>query len=612
MKPLGSIVDGDMSESAVLACSDKVWNVTFKDVKHAAPRDPSDVVDIKASEPAKGGCDITLLIGGEAGQGLQTISQILARMFMDGGLHVLAVSEFMSRIRGGSNSITLRASSRYARALNEHVDICVFLDVTAMQRLRSRCDQETLLVGDPLKNEPEAGMLVLPLHELSAKIGSGLYSNSIVCGYITRMIGWELLPLELALERTFDNPGLLSSNIAAARLGWEFGVEIGGRYALLQREVDFGRILLDGSQAVALGALAGGCNFISSYPMSPATEVLIQLAKHARAYGVVVEQAEDEISAINMGLGSWYAGGRAMVSTSGGGFDLMAEGVSLAGAIESPIVIHLAQRPGPGTGLPTRTEQGDLEIARYSGHGEFPRAILAPGSPEEAFACTAHAFTMADMSQSPVFILTDQYLLDSLYDLDPFSLPNVAPESLIITTTEDYRRYAPGIDGISPRGIPGLGRGLVCVDSDEHDEEGRITEDFGMRIAMVDKRLAKMRLLREDLALPPRLYGPTTFKRLIVGWGTTSAAVCEALEQVMPVSTAFLHCIQIYPLTDTVLEHLQNAEQIIVIENNATGQFARLLRAEAGCMIYRQWNKYNGLAFTVDEVAELLRQEVER
>jgi 2-oxoglutarate ferredoxin oxidoreductase subunit alpha len=468
-----------------------------------------------------------------------------------------------------------------------------------------------MLVGDPVLFGAEVEMLPVPLQELSAKIGGAIYSNSLVCGYIARLIGWEISPLDTALTRIFTDSDFLAKNRAAARLGWEYGVDNSGRCPLTPCEATPGRILLDGSQAVALGAVAGGCNFISSYPMSPSTEVLVQLAKLAQAHGVVVEQAEDEISAINMGLGSWYAGGRAMVSTSGGGFDLMTEGISLCGAIESPMVIHLAQRPGPATGLPTRTEQGDLEIARYSGHGEFPRAIIAPGSPEEAFTCTAHAFIMADASQSPVIILTDQYLLDTLYDLDPFALPDVAPESRIITTTEEYRRYAPGPDGISPRGIPGLGSGRVCVDSDEHDDGGRITEDFDVRIAMVDKRLAKMRLLREDYALLPRLYGPDDYERLIVGWGSTSATVIEALEQLQPEYTAYLHCLQLYPVTEALIGHLKQANQIIVIENNATGQFARLLRAETGCTVFREWHKYNGLAFTVDELLELLRQEVE-
>jgi 2-oxoglutarate ferredoxin oxidoreductase subunit alpha len=332
----------------------------------------------------------------------------------------------------------------------------------------------------------------------------------------------------------------------------------------------------------------------------------------AAEHGIVVEQAEDEISAINMALGAWYAGARALVSTSGGGFDLMAEGLSLCGIIESPLVIHIAQRPGPGTGLPTRTEQGDLEIARYSGHGEFPRAILAPGSPEEAFECARHAFTMADESQSPVLLLTDQYLLDSLCDLAPFPLPQEPPHPQIIATTPDYERYVYSENGISPRGIPGYGEGLVCVDSDEHDTRGRITEDFATRIAMVNKRMAKAELLRTSLAMQPRLYGPDSYRCLLVAWGSTGPAISEALDKVALEDTAFLHCIQVYPLPEAIDAYLDRAERIIVVENNATGQFARLLRAETGCAIADQWLKYNGLAFSVDEVIDLLQKEVSR
>lgn len=591
--------------------SSNKWQVTFKDVKHAAPGVPRAAAETFAASSVTGEDEITLVLGGEAGQGLQTIAKILARMFLNGGLHIFAVSEFMSRIRGGSNSVTLRASHRPVRALVQKIDLCVLFDKDALQRLSGRCSSETLLIGDHNLFGDEAGVLSLPLVDLSTRIGGAVYGNSIVCGYIARLIGWDLAPLEEALARTFTDPVVLEKNFTAARLGWDHGAEVDGRCAVLRGETKAGsRLLLDGSQAAALGALAGGCNFIASYPMSPSTGVLLHLATLAQSHGVVVEQAEDEISAINMGLGSWYAGGRAMVSTSGGGFDLMAEGVSLAGAIESPMVIHLAQRPGPGTGLPTRTEQGDLEIARYSGHGEFPRAILAPGSPEEAFAITAHAFAMADASQSPVFILTDQYLLDSLNDLDPFELPETPPESRLVVTGPDYQRYAGGPDGVSPRGIPGLGAGIVRVDSDEHDADGSITEDFDVRIAMVDKRMAKMRLLQEDYALLPRFHGPADFRRLIVGWGSTSSAVTEALAQLQPESTAYLHCPQLYPVPQAVIEHLHRAKQIIVIENNATGQFARLLRAETGCTVFREWHKYNGLTFTVDEVAALLHQEV--
>ncbi|MDD2466717.1 MAG: 2-oxoacid:acceptor oxidoreductase subunit alpha [Desulfobulbus sp.] len=555
---------------------------------------------------------LSLMFGGEAGHGLQTLGLVLCRALRSGGLHVFAVNEFMSRIRGGSNSLNLRISNAPVQASSDQIDCCIFLDRDALPRLRGRLAKHTLLVGDPANFADQEGISSLPLKELSKQAGGTIYGNSIVCGYIMRLLGWDLVPLDAAIRRTFTDGEQQEKNLGAAQIGWDSAAELEGRFSLPKGKELQDRLLLDGSQSVALGAITGGCNFISSYPMSPATGVLVHLAGIAADHGIVVEQAEDEISAINMGLGAWYAGARALVSTSGGGFDLMAEGLSLCGIIESPLVIHIAQRPGPGTGLPTRTEQGDLEIARYSGHGEFPRAILAPGSPEEAFECTRHAFTMADESQSPVILLTDQYLLDSLYDLAPFQLPQEPPRPQIIATMPDYERYAYSDNGISPRGIPGYGEGLVCVDSDEHDTQGRITEDFVTRVAMVDKRVAKTELLRTRLAIQPRLYGPDNYRRLLVAWGSTGPVISEALGKIASADTAFLHCIQVYPLPDSVDAYLQRAERIIVVENNATGQFARLLRAETGCTIADQWLKYNGLAFSVDEVIDLLQKEVNR
>ena len=495
--------------------------------------------------------EVSLVLGGEAGQGLQTIGTVLARTAQSAGLHVLVTHEFMSRIRGGSNSTAVRIGASPVRAATNRIDVCVLLDADALPRLRGRLGEHTLLVCDPALFTEAAGLVPLALGALSEQVGGGLYTGSVVCGFLVRLLGWPLAPLATALERVFSESQSLAKNLAAARLGWEAGAEHHGRLELATGTPRPDSLLLDGSQCVALGALAGGCTFVASYPMSPATGVLIHLARQARAHGVVVEQAEDEISAVNMALGAWYAG-----------------------------------------------------------HGEFPRAILAPGSAEEAFACTAHAFFMADAAQSPVFVLTDQHLLDGVQDLAPLPLPAAPPESQIKATAADYQRYAPGPDGVSPRGIPGWGQGFVRVDSDEHDADGRITEDFTVRTTMVDKRLAKLRLLSEDLALAPRLHGPENFRRLIVGWGSTTAPALEALERVRPEETSYLHCVQLYPLSPALLAYLERAERIIVIEGNATGQFARLLRAECGCAIAAEWHKYNGLAFSADEVETLLRTEV--
>jgi 2-oxoglutarate ferredoxin oxidoreductase subunit alpha len=355
-----------------------------------------------------------------------------------------------------------------------------------------------------------------------------------------------------------------------------------------------------------MGAIAGGCNFIAAYPMSPSTGVLVFLAKHASQFGLIAEQAEDEIAAINMALGAWYAGARAMVSTSGGGFALMTEGVSLAGMLESPIVIHLAQRPGPATGLPTRTEQGDLELALYAGHGEFPRIILAPGRIEDAFFLTQKAFNLADKYQVPVFVLTDQYFMDSYYNMPSLDLSHARIEKHVVKTTKEYRRYELTANGISPRGIPGFGEGLVSVDSDEHDTEGHITEDLDLRTKMVDKRLTKAEVMASD-AIPPELVGPKDYKTVIVGWGSTHNVINEAMQNLGRDDVAFLHFKQVYPLPKETPDFLSKAERTVIIENNATCQFGKLIKLNTGIDIENRILKYNGLSFSVKEVTEKLK-----
>jgi 2-oxoglutarate ferredoxin oxidoreductase subunit alpha len=291
-----------------------------------------------------------------------------------------------------------------------------------------------------------------------------------------------------------------------------------------------------------------------------------------------------------------------MVTTSGGGFALMTEGVSLAGMIETPLVIHLAQRPGPATGLPTRTEQGDLELVLYAGHGAFPRVILAPKSIEEAFFLSQRAFNIADKYQVPVFILTDQYLMDTYYNMPPWEMDRLQVEKHFLETKEDYRRFQFTETGVSPRGIPGFGKGIVCADSDEHDEGGYITEDINLRERMVEKRLRKLDAVKKDI-IPPALTGSGNYEILIVGWGSTFHAIAEAVGEIGRQDLAHLHFSWLYPLPDQAADYLQKAKKIIVVEGNATGQFGRLLKLETGCRT-ESILKYNGLAFSVEELVE--------
>jgi len=560
--------------------------------------------------------DISIVLCGQAGQGVQTVEYLLARIFKLAGYNVFATKEYMSRVRGGTNSTQLRVSSQPVRAAVERIDILIALDRGAVRHVEKRISRRTIIlaeretIGDdfePAKHK----FLDVPFTKTASEIGNKIYSNVVAVGTIAGLFAVDLETVSRYVEKFFSakSGDVVQENLAAVKRGFELGVDLGNS-AKIKFDIrsDPGlkdQVLLNGAEAVALGAIAGGCNFVSSYPMSPSTGVLTFLAGQAKNFGMVVEQAEDEIAAMNMAIGAWYAGAKAMVTTSGGGFALMTEGLSLAGMLESPIVIHLAQRPGPATGLPTRTEQADLELALYAGHGEFPRVILAPGKTEDGFYLTAKAFNLADKYQVPVFILTDQYFVDSYYNTPCFDLPGADIEKHIIKTGKDYKRYKLTANGVSPRGIPGFGEGLVTVDSDEHDEAGHITEDLDLRNRMVEKRLKKLELL-ENETLPPELVGPDDYKNLVVCWGSTYNIVGEAVQNLGRSDVAMLHFKQVYPLPGETINYLQNAERIIMVEGNATSQLGKLIKLRTGIDVKDKILKYSGLSFCAEEVTERL------
>jgi 2-oxoglutarate ferredoxin oxidoreductase subunit alpha len=274
--------------------------------------------------------------------------------------------------------------------------------------------------------------------------------------------------------------------------------------------------------------------------------------------------------------------------------------------LQESLVINIGQRPGPATGLPTRTEQGDLNLALYSGHSEFPRIILAPGSFEDAFCLSRDAFNLADKYQVPVFILTDQYIINSLGLCERFNTEEDKIQDFIVKTDADYKRYKLTDNGISPRGIPGFGEGLVKIDSDEHDEEGHITEDFDMRVKMVDKRLRKLDSFRKE-GYSPELYGAENYKTLVISWGSTCGVIKEAVSLINNPELAFLYFKQVYPLPESTLSYLEKTQNCICVENNATGQFSALIRRETGFNVQNKILKYNGLPFYVEELTSKIR-----
>ncbi len=562
--------------------------------------------------------EVSVVLCGEAGQGIQTVEQILVRYLKLSGFHVFATKEYMSRVRGGSNSTQIRISSKRASAYLDRIDILVPFHQGGIKHVEKRITPETIILGDREIISKDSPLEVkefidIPFSKIASDIGGRIYVNIIAAGVVLGTVGVEQHLLTNFIREFFSKKSedVIKRNIEAIKKGYEVGTQIlnSGKIEFTIRSSP--RIkdenLLNGAEAVGLGALAGGCKFLSSYPMSPSTGVMVFLSQQMEDFDMVVEQAEDEISAINMAIGASYGGARSMVTTSGGGFALMIEGVSLAGMLEIPVVIHLGQRPGPATGLPTRTEQADLELALYSGHGEFPRIILAPGNLKDAFFLTQKAFNLADKYQIPVFVLTDQYLIDSLMNLPLLDISDTRDENHVVKTHKGYKRYELTEDGISPRGIPGFGEGLVGVDSDEHDEEAHITEDLILREKMVDKRLKKLDSIKKEI-VPPELVGSSNYKVLITGWGSTYHVVKEALQELGREDISFLHFKQVYPLYEGTRDYLQKAQKNIIIENNATSQLTKLIKLYTGMDIESKVLKYNGLAFSVEEVAAEIKK----
>jgi 2-oxoglutarate/2-oxoacid ferredoxin oxidoreductase subunit alpha len=558
--------------------------------------------------------DISLVFCGEAGQGIQSIEYALMHISKKAGYYSFATKEYMSRIRGGSNSTEIRIADHDVAAFLDRIDILVLLSPTALPHIINRISSNTLIVAPELHDHDSFSsrsnnIFTIDFDKIATNVGSRIYIGSVAIGFILGVLKIANKFYEAFFAQFYGakSKELAEKNIFAAQEGYKIATKCSSKSKItfnLVPNVDLeNKVILNGSVALALGAVAGGCNFIASYPMSPSTGVLTQLASLSHEFDIVVEQAEDEIAAINMALGAWYAGGRALVTTSGGGFALMCEGLSLAGMTETPVVINLGQRPGPATGLPTRTEQGDLNLVLYAGHGEFPRIIFAPGTVEQAFYLMQKAFYLADRYQLPVIILSDQFLVDSYFVAKPMNpLLNAHQEQNIVSTEAAYKRYQLSTDGISPRGIPGLGAGLVCVDSDEHTEEGFITEDFDVRTKMVQKRLQKYELLKTEI-VAPEFFGEEKYKMLIVCWGSNYHVVKEALELLQLDDVGCLHFSQIYPLAKEVITYFSKADKTIVLENNATGQFAEVLKQQLGVKIDANILKYNGLPFTVEEVA---------
>lgn len=500
----------------------------------------------------------------------------------------------------------------------ERVDIVIALDRPSVTNNEDKLSQGGIIVYDSsiLKQKYDKPyFLDVPFIELATKNGgSRVMANTVATGAVLGMLGIKpdifLKVIAELMER--KGPKTVEENQRAAERGRDFAVRNCSICAFQAAPLGQPNMLIDGNTALGLGAILSGCKFYTGYPMTPSTGILLYMAGKAEEYGIVVEQAEDEIAAINMAVGASFAGARSMTATAGGGFALMVEGVSLAAMTETPVVVVVGQRPAPATGLPTRTEQGDLLFVLHAGHGEFPRVVFAPGSPEQAFHLTNKAFDLAEKYQISSFILTDQYLADGQWTYEGFDLAKTVYKDYrlrgkALEEAMDYKRYSFTDSGVSPFAVPGLSKNLVVADSDEHDQEGHLTEDAAIRRKMVQKRLlAKLPLIRREIS-PPLLYGHTQPETVVVGWGSTYGVLKEAVDHLsVRAKIALLHFSEIYPfpLTDAFdwLGILKRAERTICVEHNATSQLARLMKAETGYSCTAAVNRYDGRPYLLEEI----------
>ncbi len=553
--------------------------------------------------------DLSIVIAGAAGEGIQTIGDVLARSILDLGYPVFTCKEYESRIRGGKSSYHIRVSEEMSNAPRHDADLLLVLSEQAREHYAGLLNKTGVTLAGA---GADSQTIAVPFHRIAAEqCGDKLYANSVAVGALCTILQIEFSVLERVLTRRFEAKGeeVVRLNLVAARAGYA-AVQSAPHTRLALEAHDRKYYFLSAHAVIPLAAAYAGCRFVAAYPMSPATGIITSFARDEKL-GVFIEQAEDEIAAINMAVGASYAGARAMTATSGGGFALMVEGVSLSGMTEIPLVILIAQRPGPATGLPTRTAQEDLLFAIYSGHGEFPKAVLAPSDPQDAFAKTGRAFELAAKYQIPVILLTDQYLADSYFSYDEFKsgdqplAAHIADPQMI----SDYKRYRLTEDGISPRLYPGQSEHLVCSDSDEHDEVGHITEDLThMRPAMVQKRLAKQKQLQQEIALPAELY-LSDAETVFVGWGSTLGAIEETVSQLRAdgIAAGAIHFTEIWPLPDYVFA---SDKQYISVEGNATGQFAYLLTAEYGISFSGTVRRSDGLPITADYIKRGINERV--
>jgi 2-oxoglutarate ferredoxin oxidoreductase subunit alpha len=570
--------------------------------------------------------DLNWAVGGEAGDGIDSTGKIFAQALSRAGRHVFTSKDFASRIRGGYTAYKVRTSVDRVESVVDRLDILIALTERTVDENLDELHEDSVIIYDGertmMKDFEAPGEMIgldVPLKRLAEDAGGAIMRNIVALGAACEVTGFNIEYLDESLEKRFGGKGeaIVENNKKSARLGAEFvreETDVSTEYDLETTDNDY--VLLNGDEAIGMGALAGGCRFYAGYPITPATDVMEYLKGRIEDYGGVVVQAEDELSAVNMALGGARAGARAMTATSGPGIDLMTETFGLVATSETPLVICNVMRSGPSTGMPTKQEQGDLNGMLYGGHGEVPRFVLAPTTISECFHKTVEAFNLAEKYQLPVYLtadlslaVTEQTFEPEEFDMDAVEIDRgkVVDEENIEEWQNEKGQFKPHAlteDGISPRSFPGVEGGAHMSTGLEHDELGRRTEETDMRVEQVDKRDRKVETAIEREDFDYREFGDEDSDTLIVSWGSNEGAMLEAIDflEEEDIGVRFISVPYIFPRPN-LTEEFEAAEEVIVVECNATGQFADLVEHDTLTRVERI-NKYNGVRFKADELAE--------
>jgi 2-oxoglutarate ferredoxin oxidoreductase subunit alpha len=575
----------------------------------------------------------TIGIGGAAGQGVATPGDIFAKIFSRRGLHLNAYNAYQSIIRGGHTFLTIRTGPEKVSNMGDRLDLLIPLNQDAMDRhlglLRSGAgciyNADTIKPGVAAEG---AALCPLPVSKLADITRNKVAQNTLAVGAGLNMMGIGFPALEEVLTEQFKKKGaaMVAENVDIARAGYDYAAANFKPFAWPLPMTNNRYAVLSGNIAMAMGGAAAGVKFYCAYPMSPSTGVLHWMAAHARKANIMVRQVEDEIGVVNMAIGAAHAGVRSMCATSGGGFALMSEGLGLSAMMETPVVVIDCQRAGPSTGVPTKTEQGDLWQMLGAGFGDYPRAIAAPLDIGDCFKIIPEMFNIADRYQCPGIVLCDLLLSEGRLSVDPKDL-DFAPvvdrgelitEAPMTGTNGDgvYKRYKITESGISPRAVPGIPGYTHTAASDEHDEDGvLISDEFTnptKRRAMMEKRMRKV--VGIEAAVPhPELWGPHDAEVTLIGWGSTKGVIeeaCEILNE-QGVSANQLQIRWLVPLHgDAILDILKGARHTIIVENNYSGQFARYLRSETSFVPNGYIRKYDGEPFMPHHIVEAVKEQM--